>query len=245
MIYNDASATGRGDLFSGLETMFGVNGTINISSGAQRAANAADIVGSPNDTYGTLLTNLGNYAGEWQTQSAIDSTWPNGAGDAEFEFWAPIVLNYTSTAWAGTTNTWASNGPKVVRFAISSINDRVGADDPADMVLLNSHMFRQWKDSYESLQRITPLGQELETGFPGDRVLYDGAVVTSEYGVTPGVGYVLSMDNMEYHSMYDTIFKSEGPAKTIGEHRSKMLLKARGQFKFRSPKHFAKLAALA
>ena len=43
--YIDGSATGNEQSWHGLESMFGTNGTLNISTGAQRSADAADPLG--------------------------------------------------------------------------------------------------------------------------------------------------------------------------------------------------------
>ena len=62
--YVDGSASGNEQSWHGLESMFVLNGTVTATSGAQRTANAADIVGYPNDTYSGLSTVLGNYGGK-------------------------------------------------------------------------------------------------------------------------------------------------------------------------------------
>ena len=62
--YVDGSASGNEQSWHGLESMFALNGTVTATSGAQRTANAADIVGYPNDSYAALSTVLGNYGGE-------------------------------------------------------------------------------------------------------------------------------------------------------------------------------------
>jgi len=243
--YIDSSATGNSDRMSGLETMFACNGTITISSGAQRTANAADIAGFPNDTYASLTTNLGDAGGTWATQSAIASTWPNGKGDAAYEYWSPIVLNYTSTAWGGATATWAANCVNVTRFGISQINDRCGAMNPVDLVILDRDLYRQWKSTFDSKERITNLGEKLASGFTGDSIEFDGATITGGFGVTSGVGYILSMSNVEYRSRYKQIFQDYGPKEEIRDQAFLTVVKADGQFKFSSPKNFGKMAALA
>ena len=83
------------------ESIFAVNGTVNISTGAQRSANAADMFGFPADTYAGLNTGLGHYAGS-QTETG---SWPSAA-DPEYDFHSPVVVNYTSTGFGGATATW-------------------------------------------------------------------------------------------------------------------------------------------
>ena len=90
--YIDGNATGNETSWHGLESMFGLNGTVNVSTGAQRSANAADYVGYPSDTYAGLSTQLGTYGGENES----GAVWPLGVADPE-----GTVLQATSGMLAG------------------------------------------------------------------------------------------------------------------------------------------------
>ena len=89
---SNGNATGNETSWHGFFSIFNTNGTTTITSGAQRSANAADVVGYPADTYASLTTGLGDYGGE-----AGDSVWPLGVCDPEFDFFTPLVVNPLST----------------------------------------------------------------------------------------------------------------------------------------------------
>lgn len=243
----DQSATGNSDRLVGLESMFAQTQTVKISDGSYEAYSAADVVGAPNDTYAGLSTKLGNYDGTWNTQSGVDSTWPFGNGDAAYDFWSPVIVNYVSTEWAGATNTWAANAIKSTRFAIDAVNHRCEAGMGADLVLLSSGMYRQWKNQFDQYQKVEVINNKDDNwGFGETMTFDDGVRVTADFDVTPGVGYVLSMSNMEYHSVFpDQLFLAEGPDYSIEARAWRFLISALGQIKFASPKHFAKLAQLS
>ena len=64
----------------------------------KRAANAADMFGWPADNYAGINTGLGAVAG-----SQLEGVWPNGVADPEYDFYSPIVVNYTSEAFKAAT----------------------------------------------------------------------------------------------------------------------------------------------
>lgn len=246
-IYVDVSGTNNSSRMSGIESMMALNGTTTITSGAQRAANAADVVGYPNDTYATLTTGLGDYGGSWGTQSGIDSTWPFGSGDAHFDFFSPVVVNYTSTAFDGS-DTWATQAVQSTRFGIEAINSRnmKGGKSAVDACLLDRGLFRSYKDQLDSKERIAiDTNSEMRAlGFK-DVISQDGVEITSEYGMPVNVGYLWSLNCLEFRSMQDKIFEAEGPYYAEEARAWRVAVDCLGQFKFQSPRNFGKLAALA
>lgn len=244
--YIDSSATGNSARWSGLETMFATNGTVTITSGAQRSANAADLFGYPNDTYAGLSTVLGNYGGAWGTQSARASTWPMGRGDNEYDFWSPAILNYTSTALNGSSATWAVQCESAIRTLIDAINYRNGAKAKVDMVLLDRDLYTLFKEREASRQsvvveRTTPLAA---LGFK-DTFALDGVDITSEYGMPSAVGYAMSMDAMEIMSMQEQLLVADTSTFEPSSRTDRYAIDCHGQFKFRSPRNFGKLITLA
>ena len=244
-IYVDSSASGNSSRMSGIETMMAVDGTITVTSGAQRTANAADTTGSPNDTYAGLVTNLGNYTGSWDTQSDINTTWPFGAGSSGYDFWSPVVVNFTSSAFTGTT--WAANAVESTRFAIDAVNTRnIGSDGQVDMVLLDNGLYRQYKDALDTKERIL-VDSSLELRSLGfkDVIAQDGVEISAEFGVPGATGYGWNLNCMEFCSMQDKIFNPEGPDWDPASRSWRVVVDVLGQFKFKSPRNFFKLVSLA
>lgn len=244
--YVDSSATGNSQRLAGLESMFAGTQTITVTTGAAQAAAAADPAGYPNDTYAGISTVLGNYAGTWNTQTDINSTWPFGNGDAEYDFWSPVLVNYTSTAFGGTTATWKDQATKATRFGVDAVNARCGSGEGVDLVLLSPGLYRLWKDQFDQYQRVQiTSAKDSGWGF-GDYMDFDGAKVMSDFDVPPGVGYILSMSNVSYHSCYgSSIFQAKGPIYDEVSQSYRFVVNTLGQLKFASPKHFGKLVALA
>jgi hypothetical protein len=243
-LYIDSSASGNTGRISGIETMMGINGTINITTGVQRSANAADVVGSPSDTYAGLLTNLGNYDGSQSSQTDIATTWPAGTPSGpEYDFWAPIVYNYKSTAWGGATATWADNCVKSTRYALAHSRRNMSAKGGVNFIMMDRDLYRQFCDKYDSKEQLrVGRGDDyglLSLGF-SDMVRFDGAEVTSEFGIPATVCYGFNLNCMEMLSMQDSMFVSEGPEYDMATRSWRVVVDFLGQFKFASPRHFFK-----
>ena len=244
-LYVDSSASGNSGKMSGIETMMGSTQTITISSGVARTNNAADVVGAPNDTYAGLSTVLGNYAGAWNTQTDISSTWPAGRGDDEYDFYSPTIVNFKSSAFGGTAQTWAVQCESAIRFMNDHLGRNGGSNIP-DMLLLDRDLYRLFKEKYTTLQRFNVGASENEysLGFK-DSVDFEGLTVTSEYGIPSGVGYSFNLKNMELRSLQDTLFKTRGPKFDDLSNAWYVIVDNLGQMKFHSPRYFGKLAGIA
>lgn len=244
-IYVDSSATGNSGRWSGLETMMAATQTVQINSGAARTANAADIVGYPNDTYATISTVLGNSGGSWGTQADISSTWPMGRGSTEYDFWSPVICNYTSTALAGSAATWAVQCESATRFLIHAINGRIGAKQGVDLVLLDRELYRKFLEKQQARQTVTIQNSYMnKLGF-SDAFTLDGVDITTEYGVPSAVGYALTCSNVEIRSMQKQLFNMDDPDWDPATRSWRFVADCLGQFKFKSPRHFGKLVTLA
>lgn len=243
-LYIDSSATGNSNRMSGIESMFAYDGTINLTTGVQRAFDASDVVGSPNDTYAGIVTNLGTHGGTWST-GGVDSTWPFGKGDEARDFWTPVVVNYNSTEFTGST--FEENAVEALRFGIEAVNSRIKSGvGEMDMILLDRGLFRKYKNTLDSKERINiSSNNELKSlGFK-DIIEQDGVSISSEYGMPTGVGYGWTLSAMELHSMQSQIFEPEGPYYAEESRAWRFTVDVLGQFKFKSPRHFCKFAALA
>lgn len=248
-LYVDSSATGNSGRLTGVESMMALNGTVTITSGAQRSANAADIVGYPNDTYAGLSTALGNYAGSWGTttaQTGVSSTWPAGGGELSYDFYSPIVVNYTSTSFSPSTHDWANQCVEATRYLITHMNRYVQDRGSMKAILMDRDLYRQYLNKLDSKERIntsSELGLR-SLGFE-DTFSQDGVDITWEYGMPASVAYAYNIDNMELRSMQDVIFETVGPKYNELQQAYYVIVDFYGQLKFHSPRFFGKLAALA
>ena len=242
--YVDGSASGNEQSWHGLESMFVLNGTVTATSGAQRTANAADIVGYPNDTYAALSTVLGNYGGENES----GQYWPDGISDAEFDFWSPLVVNYTTTHadLPASTNTWAGQGDEAMRYAIINAQRNTSKNGQITNILLSRDLYMGLLNIIDTKERIQISSEQSLRALGFKNVLnFDGIEVSWEAAIASGVGYGINYDNMELKSMDESLLRSEGPEYDIHSQSFNAVVSTLSNLKFSSPRNFFKLAALA
>jgi hypothetical protein len=242
--YVDGSASGNEQSWHGLESIFVLNGTVNSTSGAQRSANAADIVGYPNDTYAALSTVLGNYGGENESSQY----WPDGIADAEYDFWSPLVVNYTTTHadLPASTNTWAGQGDEAMRYAIINAQRNTSKNGQITNILLSRDLYMGLLNIIDTKERIQISSEQSLRALGFKNVLnFDGIEVSWEAAIASGVGYGINYDNMELKSMDESLLRSEGPEYDIHSQSFNAVVSTLSNLKFSSPRNFFKLAALA
>jgi len=242
--YVDGSASGNEQSWHGLESIFVLNGTVNSTSGAQRSANAADIVGYPNDTYAALSTVLGNYGGENESSQY----WPDGIADAEYDFWSPLVVNYTPTHadLPASTNTWAGQGDEAMRYAIINAQRNTSKNGQITNILLSRDLYMGLLNIIDTKERIQISSEQSLRALGFKNVLnFDGIEVSWEAAIASGVGYGINYDNMELKSMDESLLRSEGPEYDIHSQSFNAVVSTLSNLKFSSPRNFFKLAALA
>jgi len=206
-LYIDGNASGNSKRIHGAESWLAQTQTINISTGDARANNAADKVGAPVDTYAGLLTTLGNYGGTWT------GSWPQGTGDAHHDFWSPVIVNYTSSAFTGTT--FAANAVDAIRYLLLSSQKNKSKKGDMDLVLLEKDLYNDLLNDVDGKERFIsrPSRQEgslAKLGFT-NMINLDGTECTWEYGVPVNIGYGFNVDNLRLCSLQSSMFVPEGP----------------------------------
>ena len=235
----DGYAAGNELRFHGIESFMATNGTINVSTGAQRSANAADPFGYPSDTYAGLSTVLGAYGG-----SQKSGVWPNGEADPEYDFYAPVIVNHTSTYFGGST--WAANCVKAVREAIHQTRRNDTKEDQVDMVLLDRRLFIDFLNTLDSKERVivSRTNGLRSYGFT-DVFELDGVEISGENSIPANTGYGLAIGNMELLCMENQLMVSEGPFYDEQTQQFRYVVSTLGNLKFKTPRNFFKLTALA
>jgi hypothetical protein len=248
--YVDGNATGNEEMWHGFESMFGFTQTVDSTqAGATaRTANAADFVAYPSDTYAELSTILGNYSGDGDPALA----WPAGVNSPEFDFWSPLIVNYTCSGFGGTADTWEAQGDEAMRFGIIHGQRNTNSNGQMTNILLDRTLYFQMLNLLDSKERIiVSSDNELRAlGFKNTFV-FDGVTVSWETGIpaagtgvsgAPGtlIGYGLNYQDIEVRCMYDTMFKSEGPHYDEFTQRYNVAIKTLSNLKFGSPRNFTK-----
>ena len=236
--YVDGNATGNTKGWHGIESFFGNNGTLKVDDGTQRSANAADKVAYPSDTYAGLSTALGNYGGE-QESGAI---WPDGVSDPEYDFWTPLMVNYTSSAFSGTADTWVAQGDEAMRYAIIHSQRNTAVDGQINNIILARDLYFGFVQAQSTKERllVSAETQLRALGFK-NTVMFDGIEISWESAITPTVGYGINFNNVELRCMYDQMLVSEGPFYDEDNQFYKYAIKTLSNFKWRSPRNFFKL----
>lgn len=241
-VFIDGNASGNDNRWHGLESMFGIDGTVKVTDGTKRgSSHADDPFGWPSDEYAGLKTGLGQYAG---SQTGTGS-WPSAAADPEYDFWAPIVCNYTSNYFAGESQTWKAQCIEAIRASVNHAKRNDTKENQIDMILLNRDLYIQFLNRLDSRERaiVTKTNGLKSYGF--DTVEIDGIEVASDYGCPAGVGYALSIGNMEMKVMTGQLLEAEGPYYNEELSSYRYAVSCLANIKMKSPRNFVKFAALA
>lgn len=238
-IYTDGYASGNELRYMGIESFMGATQTLGVSDGIARTANAADPFGAPADTYAGLSTVLGAYGG-----SQLSGVWPNGTSDAEYDFFSPVIVNYTSSYFGNTT--WALNCVKAVREGVHQTKRNDTKEDGVDMVILDRKLYIDYMNTLDSKERVivTRANGLRSYGFT-DVFEQDGVEIANEYSVPANAGYGFSIGNMEMLCMEGQLLNSEGPFYDETTQQYRYVVSTLGNLKFKSPRNFFKLVALA
>ena len=242
----DGDAAANALRFHGIESFMGYSGTVNVATGLQRnsgvspgATSAPDPFGWPSDTYAGLSTVLGSHGG-----SQKSGIWPNGEADPEYDFYSPVICNVTSTYFGGST--WAANCAKALREALHQTRRNDTKQDQIDMCLLNRRWYIDFLNTLDAKERVI-VGRTdglRSYGFT-DVFDFDGVEVSSENSVPADTGYGLAIGNMELLCMTDQLMVSEGPFYDELTQQYRYVVSTLGNLKFKTPRNFFKLAAIA
>lgn len=231
-LYIDGNAAGNTRRLHGLESFFSVSG-----------ASASAPIGVNNDTYAGLSTALANYGGSWT------GTWPSGTGDAHYDFWTPLVVDYTSTVatasggWASATKTWANTCREALRFGIIKTRKNKSRKGMMDLGILNDELYRLFEEKVEANERVMVQSGNRSTlynlGFE-DVIRFEGVEFTFEYGVPASTGYGLCSSAMELCSMQDQLFVPTGPVYNETDQSDRLTVDFYGNMKFQSLRSMVK-----
>lgn len=235
-LFVDGNAAGNAKLIHGFDTFC-----------STFTNNPGNLVALPNNTYAGISTAVGTYGGSWT------GTWPSGLGDAEYDFFSPILVDYTNTGWTAATKTWVNTCHEALRFGIIKCKRNDSNKGMIDLVMLDGELFRQWESLLDSKERVfvqPASGSTRPTlrnlGF-GDTQSFEGAEITWEFGVpadASGVpqGYGYNIDEMELMSLQDRLFVPEGPYYDEASLSDRFAIHMFGNMKF-NPRYFAKWLA--
>ncbi len=216
-VYSDISESLMEDMEDAFGEEFYVNGYAaqnskrmhGIESFMQGSVSAGNGNAIPSGQFAGLQCTPGFYGGSWDPGTL--TAWPNGRGDAQYDFWSPLIVDYGNTMFSNTA-TWAANCEEAVSYAIIKGKKSKSLKGQLDVILLEDELYRAYIAKQRGKERIVvSASSELtKLGFT-DIINQDGTDLTYEYGIPPGVGYGLNCDQMELRSQQAQLFVPEGP----------------------------------
>lgn len=234
--YINGYATGNTKRFHGMESFLGVNGTSAVSG---------SVAMQPSATYAGLATNLGNYGGSWT------GAWPRGFGSAEYDFFSPLILDYTSTlatasgGWANATATWAARCLEVLRFGITFSQKNKSRKGMLDYINIDREMYRLALQALQTEERLLVERNEdtglVKAGFK-NVFNFDGVDISTEYGMPQNVGYGFNCNHVDLNFLMSQAWSPVGPDEDIASMAYRFAIFCWGNFRWR-PRYFLKMAA--
>jgi hypothetical protein len=201
-LYINGNAAGNSKRIHGIESFLADAGT----------APSGGLVANPSATFATLKTDLQAYGGNWS------GSWPTGTGDAHYDFWAPLLVDYTSSKWlagAAPNNTWQNNCVEATRYGIIKSQKNKTLKGRLSTIIYNDELYRQFLAALDDRERIVVQSNAsnstlIKLGFT-DVQNFDGVDLTYEFGTPANLGYGFNFDQMEMRSMQGQMFVPEGP----------------------------------
>jgi hypothetical protein len=242
-LYIDGSATGNSLNFEGLETLFAID--------TDPTTIVTDLVGCPSDTYAGLSTDLAQ-DGTWSTDlgdgagispnDALGSDWPEGKGDPEYDYWSPLLVNWSSTSWGTATNTWEANCERALSRTNQWLQVVKGFTGSPDTCIMSGPLLTGLKNSLKADRQYMVSGARGpgDFGLP-ETIPFEGMDCWTEYGVPASTAYMYRTEDVELYITKDQLFTVKGPFYDENTLMYKMLVICWGNFKFKSPRRFAKL----
>lgn len=228
--YIDGNAAANVKRIHGIESFMGNSG-----------AASGGYIATPSDTYAGLSTALAAAGGTWT------GSWPTGYGTAEYDYFSPLIVDYTDALWQASTKTWANTCNEAMRFGIIKGQRNKSKRGALDLILLENELFRLFKENNEAKERIEisrgEKGGLVSLGFT-DVVNFEGVDVTTEFGIPSAVGYGFCFGAMELMSMQDQLFKNKGPFYAEESLAWRLLILMLGNIRWTSPRNFLKFAAV-
>ena len=194
-LYTDSTATGHTRDFDGIETACAAL-TGEVLTG--------DIVAVPNGTYQGIscaLAQSGSWSADLTTSPNhyINTDWPDGQGDPDYCYRAPILANWSSNAWGTEKTTWESNCQRVISRCATWIRNTMSSESTGKSLfcMLSNDLMAGFKNSLRASNLILTPHKEAETLGFGDVLNFEGAGIQSEPECPVNTGYIVDLDDVE------------------------------------------------
>ena len=224
--YVDGNAAGNGKKFHGIESFMGVSGTV-----------AGSPVGSPHSNYANINTDLGGYGGTWGA-----TAWPAGTGSATYDFWAPMIVDYTNVLWPQATKTWDNTCIDAMRYGLQKVRRNKSKSKQVDCVIHEGELYRKFVTLLQTEERLNVSPQNGSSGLWKlgftDVTNFDGVDITWEYGITNPYGYGWCMNDVELLCLGEDFIKTGKPDWDVASQSWRFATIILANLKFKSLRNF-------
>lgn len=246
-LYLDGNYTGNEHKLHGLDSVWGYEDdytTATTQDSTQTGYVARTPAGTSDQadpllaltaTYAGLVTTPGNYGGAFRSASGM---WPGGEADHAYDFWSPLYLNYRSTFWEGTTDSYEDNCVECFRWSNIHSHRNTASTGGMDMILLDRDLLYRLMNRQDAKERVIvqqAMGNP-RYGFDSGknaRMFLDGIEITTDYGVPVGVGYGFNTSQIELWSMGDGVLFEAVNDSEIEAQADRFVVSFLGNMKFK------------
>lgn len=208
---NDINESFGDEFYKDGNSATNTRGIHGVESFLGAGSNASNGFTTPSDSYAGLSTVPGNYGGN------VTGTWPESTQDPHYDFWSPILVNYTdstSGVYTSSTKTWPNTCLEALRKGITKTQKSKGMSGIMDMILVENLMFEQLKNAFDTKTQLQIMrGDNVGLAALGfkDVLVIDGVEITTEYGLPASTGYGFNTNYMTLWSLQDRLFAPKGP----------------------------------
>jgi len=137
-LYLDGQAVGNEKKLEGFLTMF-----------PSYTGAAGNLYGAPTGTYGGIDETEGAFGG-----AGVNAGLVRESNDPEYDFWAPVIVNATTTALTGAATTFAASAEELLGNAITQAIRGNNKSHHLDMFCLSRSNYAALKDNARTQQRV-------------------------------------------------------------------------------------------
>lgn len=223
-IYQDGVPTAAG--LHGFMSWFGAGAT--LSNGFF----------NPSDTYAGLSTALGTYGG-----TAPTTTWPVGKTEScEYDFWSPLILSATSTAW-GSAATWAANCLDILMSAHTMVQRNAENPGPKH-VFMSPTWYRDLLRQITVKEQVIVGNTQMMAKLGYTSVNFYGMEIVLDYYCPDANAFGINCDVLELMSMQNEVFSTDAKVTSEIDKTDRYGMDFIGQLKQASPRNDFRVAEL-
>lgn len=183
---------------------------------------AGDLIAEPSDTYMGKSTLPGAEAGTWTTamttkpNAHLATDWPSGSGSASYDWLSPKLPNWSSSAWGTALTTWIGNCERSLRYGKTACDITAAGKGKLDFVTMDMNLLNDFKNKESTKQQIwQPYKEGEDLGFT-DSVLFDGMVLSAEFGCPANAAYGHNLENEFFGILGPDFYRAKGPTPDPG-----------------------------